>query len=419
MSTIDEKIARSRVLVIGVGGLGAPAATALAAAGVGTVGLIDPDMVELSNLHRQPLYASADVGRAKVEVAAERLGALAPALRLETWHARFGPPDAHLLRRFDLVLDGTDTIAAKFVVNDAAILAGVRLVHAGVLGFRAQLLTVLPGRSACYRCIFEEAPPPGDVPSCQEAGVLGPVAALAGALQAAEAIRLLAGDPAAYANALFAIDTQAGSWRTVPLAPARAAPCAPPAPSKGVTPHELREGSPLSRVRRRDAGRPAARVRDVLRPVRGPVRLPGHPPRADAREDRRAAAQSLALPRAPADRGRAARRAPLGHDAARARRSARRRARREGALGEGRLGEPPDLLLQGPGRLGRDVEGDRVRLRHRVVRLDRQPRQLGLGARRARRPRLLHLHPRRPGAGQGHRLRHLRPAHHRRARQLR
>src|SRR5206468_3725987 len=104
MSTSDEKIARGRVLVIGVGGL----------------------------------------------------GALAPALRVETWHARFGPPDAHLLRRFDLVLDGTDTIAAKFVVNDAAILAGVPLVHAGVLGFRAQLLTVLPGRSACYRCIFEE-----------------------------------------------------------------------------------------------------------------------------------------------------------------------------------------------------------------------------------------------------------------------
>src|SRR5882724_10294560 len=229
MSTIDEKIARGRVLVIGVGGLGAPAATALAATGVGTLGLIDPDAVELSNLHRQPLYASADVGRAKVEVAAERLGALAPALRVETWHARFGPPDAHLLRRFDVVLDGTDTIAAKFVVNDAAILAGVPLVHAGVLGFRAQLLTVLPGRSACYRCIFEEAPPP--------AGVLGPVAALAGALQAAEAIRLLAGEPAAYANALLAIDTQAGSWRTVPLAPNPRCPvCAPRAVERSHAP---------------------------------------------------------------------------------------------------------------------------------------------------------------------------------------
>src|SRR3989442_11618923 len=230
MSTIDEKIARGRVVVIGVGGLGAPAATALAAAGVGTLGLVDPDAVELSNLHRQPLYTGADVGRPKVEVAAERLRGLAPALRVKTRRARFGSPDAYLLSGFDVVLDGTDTIAAKFVVNDAAILAGVPLVHAGVLGFRAQLLTVLPGRSACYRCVFEEAPPPGDVPSCQEAGVVGPVAVLAGALQAAEAIRLLAGEPPAYANALLALDTQAEGRRTGPAAPqTRPAAGAPPA----------------------------------------------------------------------------------------------------------------------------------------------------------------------------------------------
>jgi len=237
MSTIDENLARSRALVIGVGGLGAPAAMALAAAGVGTLGLIDPDVVELSNLHRQPLYASADVGRAKVEVAAERLGALAPALRVETWRARFGPADAHLLGSFDVVLDGTDTIAAKFVVSDAAVAAGVPLVHAGVLGFRAQLLTVLPGRSACYRCVFEEAPPPGDVPSCQEAGVLGPVTALAGALQTAEALRLLTGLPPAHANALLAVDTQAGSWRTVPVAPNPRCPaCAPRAAERSHAP---------------------------------------------------------------------------------------------------------------------------------------------------------------------------------------
>ena len=218
MSTSAERISRGRVLVIGVGGLGAPAATALAAAGVGALGLIDPDAVEVSNLHRQPLYTDADLGRPKVEVAAERLRALAPALQVLGWRARFGPLDAHRLRGFDVVVDGTDTIAAKFALSDAAVAAGVPLVHAGVLGFRAQLLTVLPGRSACYRCVFEDAPPPGDVPSCQEAGVLGPVAALAGALQAAEAIRLLAGEPAAWANALLVIDTLGGRWRTVPLA---------------------------------------------------------------------------------------------------------------------------------------------------------------------------------------------------------
>jgi molybdopterin/thiamine biosynthesis adenylyltransferase len=237
MSTSEEKISCGRVVLIGVGGLGAPAATALAAAGVGTLGLVDPDVVELSNLHRQPLYTGADLGRPKVEVAAERLRGLAPALRVATWRARFGPSDAHLLRAFDVVLDGTDTIAAKFVVSDAAVAAGVPLVHAGVLGFRAQLLTVLPGRSACYRCVFEEAPPPGDVPSCQEAGVLGPVAALAGALQAAEAIRLLAGEPPVYANALLAFDTQAGRWRTVPVAPNPRCPvCAPRAAERSHAP---------------------------------------------------------------------------------------------------------------------------------------------------------------------------------------
>ena len=222
MSTIDEtnaRLARARVLIVGVGGLGSPAAAALAAAGVGTLALMDPDLVDVSNLHRQTLYGAADVGRRKVEVAAERLRARHPALRVETWPERFGPESAARLRGVDVVLDGTDTIGAKFAVNDAAVAAGVPLVHAGVLGFRAQLLTVLPGTSACYRCVFEEAPPPGDVPSCQEAGVLGPVTALAGALQAAEAIGLLTGRGAAFVDRLLTLDLHAGHHRIVPLPP--------------------------------------------------------------------------------------------------------------------------------------------------------------------------------------------------------
>jgi len=214
MSTNDERdarFARSRALIVGVGGLGAPAAMALADAGVATLVLVDPDTVELSNLHRQPLYETADVGRAKVEVAASRLRAV----RVLAHRARFAPEH---LAGCDVVLDGTDSIAAKFLVNDACVDAGVPLVHAGVLGFRAQLLTVLPGRSACYRCVFEEAPPPGDVPSCQEAGVLGPVPSLAGALQAAEALRALAGIEALYADRLLTFDLHAGRWRVVPVA---------------------------------------------------------------------------------------------------------------------------------------------------------------------------------------------------------
>jgi molybdopterin/thiamine biosynthesis adenylyltransferase len=214
-----DRLAAARILVIGVGGLGAPAATVLARAGIGTLGLVDPDVVELSNLHRQPLYDATDVGRAKVVVAAARLRALAPALRVETWQERFAVEHAGLLSGFDAILDGTDTIAAKFAVNDAAVAAGVPLVHAGVLGFRAQLMTVLPGRTACYRCVFEDAPPPGDVPSCQEAGVLGPLPALVGALQAAEAIRIVIAAEPAIAGRLLTIDTQAGRWRTIPVAP--------------------------------------------------------------------------------------------------------------------------------------------------------------------------------------------------------
>lgn len=206
-------------MLIGLGGLGSPAALALAHAGIGELGLVDPDVVEISNLHRQPLYDDVDLGRAKVHVAAERLRAVAPAVRITTWRERF--PDgaaARALSRFDVVLDGTDTIAAKFAVNDAAVAAGVPLVHAGVLGFRGQIMTVLPATTACYRCVFEDAPPPGEIPSCEEAGILGPTAALAGALAAAEAVRIVTGAGPGYADRLLVIDTFGGRHRSVPIA---------------------------------------------------------------------------------------------------------------------------------------------------------------------------------------------------------
>lgn len=212
-------LAPARALVIGVGGLGAPAAGVLADAGVGTIGLVDPDCVEASNLHRQPLYTDADIGRPKVEAAAARLRRDHPGLAVRPMRARFDAELAPLLDQFDVVLDGTDSIAAKFVVNDAAVGRGVPLVHAGALGARAQLMTVLPGRGACYRCLFEDPPPPGDVPSCQEAGVLGPAVVLAGTLQAAEAVRLLAGDPPLFASRLLLVDTWRGSWRSIVVTP--------------------------------------------------------------------------------------------------------------------------------------------------------------------------------------------------------
>jgi len=217
-SAPDTALARARVLVVGLGGLGTPVARVLAAAGVGTLGLIDPDVVEISNLHRQLLYDDGDAGRPKTEVATARLRALAPGVTIRAWPERFTLGHAALLPAFDLVVDGTDTIAAKFVVSDAAVATGVPLVHGGILGWQAQLLTVLPGQSPCYRCLFEEAPPEGDVSACAEAGVLGPVATLAGTLQAAEVIRLLTGAGAAFAGRLLTIDIRAGRWRSVPFA---------------------------------------------------------------------------------------------------------------------------------------------------------------------------------------------------------
>ena len=216
--TPDADLARARVLIVGVGGLGAPAAAALVAAGVGTLGLADADAVELSNLQRQPLYDERAIGRPKVAVAAERLRALDPALRVETLARRVGDGDAALLARFDVILDGTDSIAAKFLLSDLAVAAGRPLVHAGVVGMRAQLLTIVPRETACYRCVFETPPPPDEAGSCTEAGVLGPLPALVGALQAAEAVRLLVGDAPLFADRLLTIDVWTGTWRSVPLA---------------------------------------------------------------------------------------------------------------------------------------------------------------------------------------------------------
>jgi molybdopterin/thiamine biosynthesis adenylyltransferase len=236
--TASGRIGAGRALVIGVGGLGCPAATALARAGVSTIGLVDPDVVDLSNLHRQLLYRDADVGRPKVDVAAARLAEIAPDCHVIATRARFDARDAGLLADFDVVLDGTDSIATKFAVSDAAIAARVPLVHAGAIGFQAQILTILPGVSACYRCIFEEAPPEGDVPACEEAGVLGPVPALAGALQAAEALRLLAGEPPLFADRLLSIDLRAGTWRSVPVA--RSSHCAACGRAGGLRPSARR-----------------------------------------------------------------------------------------------------------------------------------------------------------------------------------
>jgi molybdopterin/thiamine biosynthesis adenylyltransferase len=211
-------LADKSVLVVGAGGLGGPALLALGAAGVGRLTLLDDDAVETANLNRQPLFGEADLGVRKAEAAARRLGRLYPKVRVEALDRRFEADSAlDLVLAADVVLDGSDNFPTRFLASDAAVMANRPLVHAGILRYTAQLLTVVPGRTGCLRCLFEEPPPPDAVPSCAEAGVLGPLAGMAGALMAGEALRLLAGERGAYAGRLLIFEARPARTRVVVL----------------------------------------------------------------------------------------------------------------------------------------------------------------------------------------------------------
>ncbi|MBI1816078.1 MAG: HesA/MoeB/ThiF family protein [Deltaproteobacteria bacterium] len=213
-----ERLRNGRVLVVGAGGLGCPAALALALAGVGTIGLIDADRVDLSNLHRQILHTDADIGIAKVESARVKLAALHPAVTIRAIEERLTANTLPaLFRQFDFVIDGTDTAASKFLINDGAVLTGTPYSHAGILGFRGQTFTVIPHRSACYRCLFPTPPPADEVPTCQEAGVIGMVAGAIGAIQAAEAIKFLLRRGELLTNRLLTFDALTARWRSITL----------------------------------------------------------------------------------------------------------------------------------------------------------------------------------------------------------
>jgi molybdopterin-synthase adenylyltransferase len=185
---------QGRVLVIGAGGLGSPAAFYLAAAGVGTLGIIDPDKVELSNLQRQILHASADVGRQKVESAQAKLNQLNPDVQINTYQARFETGNAaEIAADYQFIVDGSDNFETKFLVNDIAVQLGIAFSHAGIVRLQGQTMTVLPRQSACYRCLFQAPPPAEEILNCQQSGILGAVAGTLGTIQATEAIKYLAG----------------------------------------------------------------------------------------------------------------------------------------------------------------------------------------------------------------------------------
>jgi len=212
-------LSRKSALVVGAGGLGGPALLVLAAGGVGRLVIVDDDAVETSNLNRQPLFGEGDLGRRKAAAAAERLRSLFPAVSVEARDERFVAANAmELVRASDVVVDGSDNFATKFLANDAALRAQRPLAHGGVLRTTVQLLTVASGGlGGCLRCLFEAPPPPGSVPSCAEAGILGPVAGLAGSLLGAEALRLLAGERGAYEGRLYTFEARTARSRIVPV----------------------------------------------------------------------------------------------------------------------------------------------------------------------------------------------------------
>ena len=215
----QQRIRASRVLLIGAGGLGAPAALYLAAAGVGTIGLIDDDDVDVSNLQRQVIHATAAVGRPKVDSAAETIRALNPDVEVVVHRTRLTADNARdLLSGWDVVIDGTDNFPTRYLVNDAAVMLGLPLVHGAVLGFNGQVGVFDARRGPCYRCLHPAPPPAGSVPSCAEAGVLGVLPGIIGTMQAAEALKLVIGGGQPLLGRLALLDAWGAHLREIPVA---------------------------------------------------------------------------------------------------------------------------------------------------------------------------------------------------------
>jgi molybdopterin/thiamine biosynthesis adenylyltransferase len=221
----QAKMREGRALIVGTGGLGSPAALYLAAAGVGTIGIADADRVELSNLQRQVIHSTRDIGRPKVESAAEKMEAINPDVKVKTYHEYIKAENiGRIIADYDFIIDGTDNFATKFLINDACVMAGKPFSHAGVLRFHGQTMTILPGKSACYRCVFPAPPPPGAVPNCSQAGVLGTVAGILGIIQATEFLKFITSVGTLLANALLVFDAKTMIFRKVEVRPNRQCP---------------------------------------------------------------------------------------------------------------------------------------------------------------------------------------------------
>ena len=213
--TGQQKLLNARVLIVGAGGLGSPAAVYLAAAGVGTIGIVDSDVVELNNLQRQIIHSTEDVGRDKAISAQEKVKAINPDVKTIAMKKRLRAENiADVVADYDFIIDGSDNFPTKFLVNDACYFQGKPFSHAGILRFMGQTMTYTPG-AACYRCVFRSPPPPGSIPTCQEAGILGAVAGILGSIQAAETLRYIVGIGELLTNRLLVMDASDMDFRTI------------------------------------------------------------------------------------------------------------------------------------------------------------------------------------------------------------
>ncbi len=214
----QERLKRARVLLVGAGGLGSPAALYLAAAGVGTLGIVDPDVVDVTNLQRQILHGTAGLGTPKVASASTRLHDVNPHVRIETGAVRLTRDNAlEIVSRFDVVVDGSDNFPTRYLVNDACVLAGKPNVYGSVYRWEGQLAVFATEGGPCYRCLFREPPPPGLIPNCAEAGVFGALPGVIGAAQAMEAIKLILGVGRPMAGRLQIFDALDYRWRELEI----------------------------------------------------------------------------------------------------------------------------------------------------------------------------------------------------------
>ena len=212
------KLKAAKVLCIGTGGLGAPLGVYLAAAGVGRIGLVDFDTVDLTNLQRQILFSTADVGRPKIEAAADRLRGLNPDIQIDTFETRLTRENAlDLFQDYDLIVDGTDNFPTRYLVNDACVLLGKQNVYGSIFRFEGQVTVFGAPGGPCYRCLYPEPPPPGLVPSCAEGGVLGVLPGIVGSIQAAEALKLIIGKGEPLIGRLLLFDALAMRFRELKL----------------------------------------------------------------------------------------------------------------------------------------------------------------------------------------------------------